>query len=90
MRAVALANPARVGDVSGKGIGAALLASDFHGMLESELRHESSMKAVAISLNRFFSGQLNGEKYATLILVRLTQEGELEVCNCGHVPLIHF
>jgi len=41
------------------------------------------------AVNRFFTEKMGGEKYATLLLVRLRRDGELEYVNCGHVqPLL--
>jgi len=40
-------------------------------------------------VNHFFTEKLVGEKYATVLLVRLRRDGELEYVNCGHVqPLL--
>ena len=41
---------------------------------------------VVSAVNRFFTEKLVGEKYATVLLVRLRRDGELEYVNCGHVP----
>jgi len=41
---------------------------------------------VVTAVNRFFTEKLVGEKYATVLLVRLRRDGELEYVNCGHVP----
>jgi phosphoserine phosphatase RsbU/P len=44
---------------------------------------------VVTAVNRFFGDKLVGEKYATVLLVRLRKDGELEYVNCGHVqPLL--
>jgi phosphoserine phosphatase RsbU/P len=76
-------------DVSGKGVSAALLASTLQGMIFSHLTSGMSLLAVVAAVNRFFAEKLMGEKYATLLLVRLRRDGELEYVNCGHVqPLL--
>ena len=73
-------------DVSGKGVSAALLASTLQGMIYSHLSAGMPLLEVVSAVNRFFTEKLVGEKYATVLLVRLRRDGELEYVNCGHVP----
>jgi sigma-B regulation protein RsbU (phosphoserine phosphatase) len=73
-------------DVSGKGVSAALLASTLQGMIYSHLTAGMSLLNVVTAVNRFFTEKMGGEKYATVLLVRLRRDGELEYVNCGHVP----
>ena len=73
-------------DVSGKGVSAALLASTLQGMIYSHLSSGMALLDVVSAVNRFFTEKLVGEKYATVLLVRLRRDGELEYVNCGHVP----
>jgi phosphoserine phosphatase RsbU/P len=73
-------------DVSGKGVSAALLASTLQGMIYSHLIAGMPLLDVVAAVNRFFTEKLVGEKYATVLLVRLKRDGELEYINCGHVP----
>src|SRR6201993_1949514 len=73
-------------DVSGKGVSAALLASTLQGMIYSHLTAGMPLLEVVTAVNRFFTDKLVGEKYATVLLVRLRRDGELEYVNCGHVP----
>jgi sigma-B regulation protein RsbU (phosphoserine phosphatase) len=76
-------------DVSGKGVSAALLASTLQGMIYSHLTSGMSLLDVVSAVNRFFTEKMGGEKYATLLLVRLRRDGDLEYVNCGHVqPLL--
>ena len=76
-------------DVSGKGVSAALLASTLQGMIYSHLIAGMPLLDVVTAVNRFFTEKMGGEKYATLLLVRLRRDGELEYVNCGHVqPLL--
>ncbi len=73
-------------DVSGKGVSAALMASTLQGMIYSHLSAGMSLLDVVTAVNRFFTEKMGGERYATLLLVRLRRDGELEYVNCGHVP----
>ena len=73
-------------DVSGKGVSAALLASTLQGMVYSHLIARMPLPEIMAAVNRFFTQKHLGEKYATVIIIRVTQAGELEYVNCGHVP----
>jgi len=73
-------------DVSGKGVSAALMASSLQAMIYSHLIAGLSLTEVVVAVNRFFAEKMGGERYATLLLVRLRRDGELEYVNCGHVP----
>lgn len=71
-------------DVSGKGISAAILASTLQGMLHVQLEAGQPLDAIAAATNRYLCLKAVG-KYATMLLLRLHQDGWLEYLNCGHV-----
>ena len=73
-------------DVSGKGVSAAILASTLQGMVYSHLTSGMPLTEIVAAVNRFFTDKHIGEKYATMILARLRNDGDLEYVNCGHVP----
>jgi sigma-B regulation protein RsbU (phosphoserine phosphatase) len=73
-------------DVSGKGVSAALIASQLQGMIYSQLSAGMPLQEIVTTVNRFFTHKHIGEKYATLIIARVRRDGELEYVNCGHVP----
>ena len=73
-------------DVSGKGVSAALLASILQGMVYSHLIAGMPLAEISAAVNRFFTSKHIGEKYATMIIARLRNDGDLEYVNCGHVP----
>lgn len=73
-------------DVSGKGVSAALLASTLQGMIYSQLAAGMPLTDIVTAVNRFFTHKHIGEKYATVIMARISPAGELEFVNCGHVP----
>jgi sigma-B regulation protein RsbU (phosphoserine phosphatase) len=73
-------------DVSGKGVSAALLASTLQGMMYSHLIAHMPLTEITAAVNRFFTQKHIGEKYATVIILRINPGGELEYVNCGHVP----
>jgi len=73
-------------DVSGKGVSAALLASILQGMIYSQLIARTPLTDIVAAVNRFFTQKHLGEKYATVIIARISRDGELEYVNCGHIP----
>ena len=76
-------------DVCGKGVSAALLASTLQGMVYSQLLASAPLVDAVSAVNQFFCQKHIGEKYATVIVMRITSQGELEYVNCGHVqPLL--
>jgi len=90
---------AMVGDVCGKGVPAALLASMVHGMIHAQITSGASLIETVQSVNSFFCSRAPYEKYFTLAILRyagpertevLHGEGmNVELINGGHVsPLI--
>jgi phosphoserine phosphatase RsbU/P len=77
-----------VGDVSGKGISAALLAFLLHGMFYAQISSGASLVSATQVINEFLCSRVGGQKYATLIAAQLSKDGRLELVNCGHVPAI--
>jgi len=73
-------------DVSGKGVSAALMGSVIQGMIYSQLSQGISLEAAVTAAHNFLCEKDVGEKYATMVIVRLWADGKLEVLNCGHVP----
>lgn len=71
-------------DVSGKGISAAILASTLQGMLHVQLEAGQPLDTIATATNRYLCQKAVG-KYATMVLLRMYQDGTLEYINCGHV-----
>ena len=77
-----------VTDVSGKGVSAAVVASILQGMLYSHLTEDAELSEMIGTVNRFLFEKIGGQKYATLVIARLSSNGEVEIMNCGHVPPI--
>ena len=77
-----------VTDVSGKGVSAAVVASILQGMLYSHLAEDAELSEMIGTVNRFLFEKIGGQKYATMVIARLSSNGEVEIMNCGHVPPI--
>ena len=80
-----------LGDLSGKGIAAALMMATLQASLRSHFAlGPGELSALLESVNRIFTGCTASEHYATLFLGELDQaSGRLAYVNCGHVsPLV--
>jgi serine phosphatase RsbU (regulator of sigma subunit) len=53
-------------------------------MLHVQLEAGQPLDAIAVATNRYLCQKAVG-KYATMVLLRLYQDGTLEYINCGHV-----
>jgi len=78
-----------VGDVSGKGVPAALLVSTLHSALRLLLEREPISPALCERLNRHILESSSANKFITLLLVELdAASGRLRYVNAGHNPAV--
>ncbi len=76
-----------VGDVSGKGVSAALLMANVQATLRARLSHEADLAQLAGELDRDIDETTPGAVYLTLFLGILdTARQELRYVNAGHNP----
>lgn len=74
-----------ISDVSGKGMSAALLMSNFQANLRALFTHEISLIALVEKLNDRVLHAANGEKFITLFVAKYNfKTKELEYINAGH------
>jgi serine phosphatase RsbU (regulator of sigma subunit) len=73
-----------IADVSGKGVSAAIVAATLQGIIHSQFLAGQSLPEIADLLNQFLCTR-NVGKYATVVLLKLFPNGDLEYINCGHV-----
>lgn len=80
-----------IADVSGKGISAALLMSNFQANLRALFTYEITLSALLEKLNTRVLSAANGEKFITIFIARYNcQTRELEYINAGHnQPLMY-
>lgn len=74
-----------VGDVSGKGLKAAMTSTLALGALRTLARENLSPAAVLTRLNRQLT-ETQDEGFITCVCARLTADGEVTVANAGHLP----
>jgi serine phosphatase RsbU (regulator of sigma subunit) len=75
-------------DVSGKGVGAALLASLLQGMFVASPYTLLSIEEMVTRVNRFLNERTGGEQYATAFYCTLDRDGGLRWINAGHPPVL--
>ena len=76
---------AAIADVSGKGVPASIVAATLQGIIHAQMLTRQGLPEIADLVNRFLCAR-NVGKYATMVLVKLCPNGELEYINCGHIP----
>lgn len=72
-----------IGDVSGKGLRAAMIVSMIVGMLRAVIDYTEEPAEILGELNRRLYGQTQGA-FATCLAVRLEDAGRLALANAGH------
>lgn len=80
-----------IADVSGKGVGAAMLMSNFQAIIRSLFTANVDMKKLIHQLNQRVNESANNEKFITLFIGRynlLTKR--LSYVNAGHLPPLFF
>jgi len=80
-----------IGDISGKGIAAALLMANFQGYLRTQMIETLDLKKFIEQLNDKVSNITKGEKFITLFLGVFNFETRvLKYVNAGHNPSLLF
>ncbi len=77
-----------VADVSGKGVGAALLAALLQGMFVAAPYTRLPIEEMMGRVNRFLLERTGGEQYATLVYGLLECSGRMRLVNAGHPPVL--
>ncbi len=75
-----------LGDVSGKGIPAAMLASSLHATIRTLALPGVPVDALVERSNRIFRSGSVSRAFATLVCGRVSPGGALALCNAGHCP----
>ncbi|WP_255590381.1 PP2C family protein-serine/threonine phosphatase [Algoriphagus sp. NBT04N3] len=78
-----------IADVSGKGIAAALLMSNFQAALRTLLRSDANLPTIVKQLNYTLFDNTHGERFITFFLGKFNRKTrKLEYVNAGHNPPI--
>lgn len=73
-------------DVSGKGVAAAMLASNLRAVFRSLIPLGLGVQEFLLRANRLFRESALPSQYATTVFGRTSNGGELELVNVGHLP----
>lgn len=79
-----------LGDVSGKGMAASLLMSNLHAMFRALVPLGLPLHELMSRANHLFCESTLANQYATLICGKIAADGQVEMCNAGHLPPILF
>jgi hypothetical protein len=74
-----------VGDVSGKGLPAAMLVSVLIGAIRAEAEHGTEPARVLATLNTRMMGRAHGG-FTTCLAAHIAADGVLTIANAGHLP----
>ncbi len=74
-----------IGDVSGKGISAAMLVAVLVGAIRNQAESSFDPAAMLATLNRRLVGRSGGH-FATCLAAEIQPDGSMRVANAGHLP----
>ncbi len=74
-----------IGDVSGKGVSAAMLVAVLIGAIRNQAEHSFDPALMLATLNRRMIGRSGGH-FATFVVAVLNSSGEMKIANAGHLP----
>lgn len=80
-----------IGDVSGKGITAALYMVRLQGFIQMLIKENLPVRQLLSRLNQLCKAQLKRNFFVTLATVLYTPgSGEIRVCRAGHNPVLYY
>jgi sigma-B regulation protein RsbU (phosphoserine phosphatase) len=75
-----------LGDVSGKGVAASMLMAHLNAMFRTLISINLPLEKMVERISRVFCESTLPTQYATLVYGRADGNGEIEICNAGHLP----
>jgi sigma-B regulation protein RsbU (phosphoserine phosphatase) len=79
-----------VGDISGKGMAAALYMVRVQSIINLLLDSFSQVKDIIINLKKYFSKSLRREYFLTISIASIDKSGEIALARAGHPPVYWF
>ncbi|MBN1154964.1 serine/threonine-protein phosphatase [candidate division KSB1 bacterium] len=80
-----------IGDVSGKGLGAALLMAKLQATIKAFARTLGDLKTILENLNIVFCEDVPANNFASLIYMTLNSaDGRVQLINAGHMPPLFY
>jgi sigma-B regulation protein RsbU (phosphoserine phosphatase) len=77
-----------LGDVSGKGVAASMLMTQLHALFRTLTTLDLPLGKIVTQANRVFCESVLAGQYATLVCGQAKPNGEVEIHNAGHWPVI--
>jgi phosphoserine phosphatase RsbU/P len=77
-----------LGDVSGKGVAASMLMSHLHATLRTLLPSNRTIEEVVTTASSTFCQSALPAQFATLVLGKADHNGNVELVNAGHNPVL--
>lgn len=75
-----------LGDVSGKGVAASMLMAHLHAMFRTLASINLPLEKMVERASRVFCESTLPTQYATLVCGKAGTNGQVEICNAGHLP----
>ena len=75
-------------DVSGKGVAAAMLSSNLRAVFRSLIPMDLPTEELMSRANRLFRQSALPSQYATMVCGKALPNGDLEIINAGHLPVL--
>jgi sigma-B regulation protein RsbU (phosphoserine phosphatase) len=79
---------ATVTDVSGKGVGAGMIAAGVHAGVRLLTEGGGPLAELARRVNRYLTGATANNRFATFAMVQVSAGGHLQAVNAGHCPVL--
>ncbi len=80
-----------IGDVSGKGVSAALYMAKIQGMIQIASRMFASPREILIEINKQMYHGMDRQSFITIILALVDlEEKKIRICRAGHNPAIEL
>jgi sigma-B regulation protein RsbU (phosphoserine phosphatase) len=79
-----------IGDISGKGLAAALYMVRVQAILHTLVSDLNSAKEVLLKLNKAFSKNLRKGYFLTIFAAGLEENGKVKTCSAGHTPIFWY
>lgn len=79
-----------VGDISGKGMAAALYMVRVQSIIYFLLDYYSDVKDIIINLKKYFSKNLRKEFFLTITIASIEKDGTIDIVRGGHPPAIYY
>jgi serine phosphatase RsbU (regulator of sigma subunit) len=79
---------ATVTDVSGKGVGAGMIAAGVHAGVRLMATGSCDLSEVADRINSYLAGATADNRFATFAMVSIDPDGGVRAVNAGHLPVV--